>query len=59
MSFTAVIFIVTVAASLSVFPSLTLNVKLSLVAVSEVLVYVAVLPSKLTVPFEGFDYTIS
>ena len=37
-SFTAVMLIVTVAASLSELPSLTLNVKLSLVAVSDVLV---------------------
>ena len=37
-SFTAVIFIVTVAASLSNVPSLTLNVKLSLVAESDVLI---------------------
>ena len=45
--------IVTVAASLSEFPSLTLKVKLSLVAESDVLVYVAVLPSNVTLPFEG------
>ena len=37
-SFTKVIFIVTVAASLSTVPSLTLKVKLSLVAFSSVLV---------------------
>ena len=38
VSFTAVILIVTVAASLSTVPSLTLKVKLSLVAVSDELV---------------------
>ena len=50
---TKVVFIVTVAASLSTVPSLTLNVKLSLVSVSEVAVYVTTLPSNSVVPFVG------
>ncbi|NDB80058.1 hypothetical protein EB155_09345 [archaeon] len=44
-SFTAVILTVTVAASsLSTVPSFTLNVKLSLVAVSDVLIYFKSVP---------------
>ena len=73
VSFTAVIFIVTVAASsLSTVPSFTLNVKLSLVAVSELLVYersalesvlgrssvVISVPLFFKIPFSGRDRTM-
>ena len=54
-SFTRVIFIVTVAASLSTVPSLTLKVKLSDVSVSEVAVYVTTFPSNSAVPFVGWS----
>ena len=54
-SFTAVISIVTVDVSLSNSPSLTLKVNESLVAVSELLVYVAVAPSKVTIPSVGWS----
>ena len=53
LSLTGVILIVTVAGLLYNSPSLTLNVKLSVVAVLDVLIYDTVAPFKETVPFVG------
>ena len=58
LSLTGVILIVTVAGSLSREPSLTLKVKLSLVAVFDELIYDTVAPFKETEPFVGWS-TIS
>jgi len=52
-SSTGIILIVTVAILLSTSLSFALKVNESLVAVSELLVYVAVVPSKVTVPSVG------